>query len=211
MIKNTTIFILSVIFILGISTGAYFYFQSDLQIGQPKLPPTEIPSPKLTSTPTPTTMSIKEVPEDWEIYTSQEHEFQIAHPPEIKIISGPQGEIRFSLSGPNQQERTVLTDGFSIIVSSNGYTSSSLLDLVKKTKTKISKNPATSNFSEIKQKVIDGKSAYYFKLHWGGENTYYFLDKGNKKHLEIIKIVQDPTGQGFEQTVDQMLSTLTLI
>lgn len=209
MKKNTIIFILTAIFVLGIGAGVYFYFQSELQFGQPKVMPAEIPTPKSTSTLSP--MPTKILPEDWEIYTSQQHKFQIAHPPKMEVSTNPNEGARFLLNGPTQAQETEVTDGILLIINSGAYQQNSLQEFVRNQADELVQDPVTESVSEVGEIEISGISGYGFDIVGFSESTYYYLDKGENEFLRIIEIVQDPTGQGFKETVDQIFSTLIFI
>lgn len=211
MNKNTIIYILVTIFVLGISAGAYFYFQPNLNINQADIFPAKIPTPLITSTPSPPPVPTKALPEEWEIYTSQKHEFQLAHPPEMEVSLNPREGARFLLTGPSQFQGTEVTDGILLIINSGAYQQNSLQEFVSDKAEELKQDPVSQSVGQVQEVEVSDLPGYSFDTVGFGKSTYYYLDKGNNEFLKIIEIVQDPSGQGFKETVDQILSTLIFI
>jgi hypothetical protein len=210
MKKNNLLIIGLIALVVVIGGGAYFYFQANpLLTGQPEIPPTEIP--EFTPTPTISPIPTKIVPDDWEIYTSQQNDFQIAHPSNMEITTNPNEGVRLILSGPSQSQGTEITDGILLIISTGGYNENSFQEFVQSQANKQATDPLTESVSEVGDINVSDLNGYSFDTVGLGESTYYYLNRGENQYLRVIEIVQDPTGQGFEQTVNQMLSTLTLI
>lgn len=209
MNKNTIIYILITILVLGSGVGAYFYLQSDLSTTPPR--PEITQPPRLTSPPTQTPPPTPTIPDDWEIYTSQEYNFQIGHPPEIEIDVNPQEGVRLLLMGPTQGPATELSDGILLMIVSGAYDQDSFLTFVESRTEQLGQDQISAITSAVEPTEISSLSGYSFEVTSLGTSTYYYLDRGDGKYLRIIEYVQDPTDQGFQQIVDQIYSSLTLI
>jgi hypothetical protein len=170
--------------------------------------PTKLPAPTLLPSPSPkTSITPNNTNQDWNTYKNKNVAFTFKYPSEATLTQ--ENKIHLSLWGPTQKKDTEFYDGISLSFSLPFKISElSLKEYAEKQFNKSSQNPDSQIISPLKEIVINNKKGYTFKTSGLGEFQYIYLQSENKQWtVEIINASNDPTSQGFQKTVDTILST----
>jgi hypothetical protein len=207
----------AIILLLG-TTGFFAYqnYQLKKQAGKVKLPPETSPTPvpEVTSMPSPAPTEIPsptptvDPMAEWLNYSEENICYSFKYPKEITLKERKEEEIIYlSLWGPTQKKDTELYDGLSLSFSfplKIGNTP--LKDYVD------SKIEESKQFGEIlkprEETIINGISGYTYTSEGLGIFQNIYLQSPDKTCVvEITNATQDPTNQGYQETVNQILST----
>lgn len=132
--------------------------------------------------------------------------FSISHPEDIPPQK--QGETMvFSKAGPSQKPETEFFDGLSLTINGGVY-SGDFKKVADQKLAEVKDYPTFVSSTGLKALALAGKEAWSFTAETMGKSTYYFIRQEGNRYLEIIDTTIDPTGQGFEDIVSQMLSSL---
>lgn len=189
---------LAVLAIALVGVGGFFLGQ---RVSQPAKTP--LPTPVVTATPTP------EPTANWETYTSSELGFRIKQPSEVEVQFDEANQtVSFMQFGPTQREGTEFYDGISLSFRSGSLEGSTLMEFVESAAQEIRDSGVSEVTMEPTPTTVAGLQGYTMQVRGLGEFTYYYLPVGTDRYLEIVDATQDPESQGFEETVEMMLSTL---
>lgn len=209
MSKAFLFILLGVMLLFG---GVYLYVQQQA-IQKVPLTTTEIPrptKPQIVSTTTAASKAADTLPKDWKTYTSSEYGFTISHPPDVTHDTMPEEE-RFYKHGPSQSSGTELYDGILLLIKSGNLSGKSFEQWIDEKYAVLKNDPVQPRMGEKKTVTIAGKQGISFTVSSLGDRTMIYLPKGNNQYLEISNGTVEPaeSTQGFQKTVDQMLSSLT--
>lgn len=194
---------LSILAVLILSGGLLYVFLSE-DIDQRNA---VSPSPSAT----PTTVIESDPTASWNTYTSEEHGFTISYPEEITVDEPAQIDgIRFYVLGPTQTEGTEMFDGISMNINTDTFTEDDFHDFVDAEYEETSTDPMTSEISDLEHVEIGGHEAHRFTVSALGEFTHIYIELDDKRYAHITYLVEDPTDQGYEDIVNQMLSSLVI-
>jgi hypothetical protein len=172
--------------------------------------PTITPSP--TETILPTTIPTVDPTADWETYIDEKGIYTIKYPSDFKTET--QREI-FILSkwGPDQKPNTELYDGLSLNFSFDPSLKN--IDDLKTSVNNFISSLASENISDITKEMtnisIGEYSGYTFTSQGLGTHTYIFLQSPFGGAIQITNSTIDPNNQGFQDTVNQILSTFKFL
>lgn len=201
--------ILGTFVLAGAVFGAYKFSQKKAQPSpQPTPSPVVTPLPTPSPEPTPESTPTPEPTVDWKTHTNSKCGFSIKYPDEL-TVDETRGCVHFSLWGPTQKTETEFFDGISLLFDSDQLGNKTLKELAEE---------EAAMFQDVgevlippTQTTIAGVSGYTFKASGLGVFTYFYLSPKPGVYLEIVDSTVDPTGKGFQKTVDLMLSTLKLL
>lgn len=145
-------------------------------------------------------------PLGWKQYESPRYGFLIYHPPDVEVIDRGTEGIHFLKKGPTQAGETELYDGLAVFISA-GTQTGGLESIAKQEHTKLENEPTTSEISAVIPRKVGDITGYEFTIRSVGERTYLFLPKENG-YFKVVDSTADPTGAGFKETADTMLTTL---
>ena len=193
--------IVLLILILGIiAGGVYLYLQNQKSAVQPIVP--EIT--QQTPSPTPDPMA------DWEIYSISP--YQVKYPQGLQVREDEGSVLNISKWGPTQTEGTELFDGFSITFQPreisdadlSAYVDAKIEEVKIQDISKVTSGPSpvTLNNYEGLTFVEEGLGIYKVTIVESKEKSMF---------MEISVLVSDPGNLGFQETVDQILSTFKFI
>lgn len=204
--ENKIATVLTIILLLAIAAGG-LYYSYNLQTN-----PGASPTPSATNTPIKTISPnpTSEAPDNWVTYASEQFGFSIIHPPNMEISEDPQEGVRFTKLGPTQKQGTEFYDGISLTFSSGSYSEDNLETFVEAEHAKMQEEAVTQNLSNIEKVTINGTEGYQFKSVSLGTFTHIYLPAGEKRYVHIVNATLDPEDEGFEKTVNTMLSTLEI-
>lgn len=159
------------------------------------------------STPTPTPRDSANAPENWR--TFENNNFSIKYPPDMQVRQNQNGSVAFIKLGPTQTSGTEIFDGISMTIDSGNILSGqNFRQFVESERQQMIDEPANQNVGQLNQTTVAREEGYTFTSTGLGEFTHIFLPKGESQYVYIYMLVEDPENQGFQKTVDQMLSTL---
>ena len=190
------------------TTGWLVYQNNQLkQAGQETaLPlPTKTVAPSPTATVVPSPIPTVDPMKEWQTYSSEGGCFSFKYPQEVEYKM--QGDLaHLSILGPTQKEDTEFFDGMSLTFSSLLAIDVSLKDYVD------SKVDESKQFGEIikpnAEIIVNGIKGYTYTSQGLGIFESIYLQAEDKScAVEITNSTVDPTNQGYQETVDKILST----
>ena len=151
-------------------------------------------------------------PRDWPVYSSSQYKLTFKHPPDITptIDIDNQNMVAIVKKGPSQKEGTELYDGLSLKISSQKLPKEKTF----KEDAQEAEQQSTENGTitkTLKSTTIAQLNGYTYSARGLGEHKYIFLPQGETNYLLIIDSTTDPSSQGFEKTVNQILSSIKFI
>ena len=164
--------------------------------------------PTTTSNPTRTSQQSNE--DAWQTYNGSILGFTIQHPADVEIRDEQQNTVSLVKLGPTQTQGTELFDGFNVSIDVGPYSEESFKAFTEKTHKDDGDDPVTQEISTLEKVEIANKQGYQYSKVGLGEYTIVILPKEEGVFFRISKLVEDPTNQKYENTVDRMLSTLSL-
>lgn len=204
--KSSNKLLIGLIFILLLAFlgGAYFYFRSQSQIQTPGVQ--ELTPPETQETPSPT----PDPTADWKTYTTST--YLVKYPEDLITREDEGSTIAISKWGPTQTEGTELFDGYSItfqIKEVSDTTPQEYADtLISETKD-VGISEITEEPSAI---TINSYQGVTYTEEGLGTYKHIILGSDNNSSLMLISIiVSDPGNLGFQETVDQILSTFEFV
>lgn len=145
---------------------------------------------------------------DWETYTSYKLGFSLQYPKHMKLEERD-NVVYLTVWGPTQRTETEFYDGISLSFSYGPLGNRSLKEYVdihaqhSTTGAEILIPPAII--------VIIGISGYSYRVRGAGDFSEIYLPFGSDGYFRIIDGTADPTGKGFQKTVNEILSTFRFL
>ena len=158
----------------------------------------------------PSPISTGSVPEGWEKYFSQEMGFSVRFPSEMEVRDDQEGYISFVVLGPSQAEGTEVYDGIILSFSQDTYSSGSLESFVISEVNRKRDDLIYDQVSDVEPVVVNGIQGYKYLESALGDFTNIYLPLNGGSYLLISYLLEDPTGQGYEEDLNMILSSLTL-
>lgn len=215
--KSPVYFVIFIIAIGIIGYAGYNVYQGMSQKPTPPILPT--PTVTLSSQPTSTTPLSTETdslseptPADWKTYSDDNLSF--TYPKNATITAPPEGEttgVSIIIKGPTQKPQTEFYDGLSLRLKPLDLGDQDLQDYVD-TQVEVAENNGVSHIASGPLFTsVNGYTGYRFTDDGYGTQTYYYLETiDGSQAVEITVMVEDPTDQGYEAMVDQILESLEL-
>lgn len=169
--------------------------QTVVQNQQSSIVPTAVPSPT----------SIPDETANWKTYSSIKHGFTLKYPSEI-TLEEKDNVVSFTLWGPTQKSNGHFLDGILLQFSSGSLGNKSLKEFVDM-QVEESKELGSEILVDPTTIVIDRAAGYKYTLTGAGTHTKIYLPSKMQGYILIINGTSDPTAKGFQNTVDQILST----
>ena len=143
-----------------------------------------------------------------ESYSSDLLGITLTYPNSLSVDEADDGRVTFSMLGPSQEEFTELYDGVGVSFFRGVYDAETFDEFVNLTLADWEVNGTiTDDLREVKLADLDG---YTFEGTGQGVYRFYLLPVAESQALQIVVFVADPTGQGFQGLVDDMLASLTV-
>lgn len=191
------------ILLIVIFAGAYIYLQNQKQSKNPQIKEDVETENQLSQSPTPDPTT------DWETYKSPA--FQVKYPNNL-ISGGDESTLNIAKWGPTQTEGTELFDGYSItfqIKELADTTPQEYADTLISETESVGISEITKEPSAI---TINNYQGVTYTEEGLGTYKHIILGSNNSTSLMLISVlVSDPGNLGFEETVDQILSTFKFI
>jgi|SRR3989344_1492356 len=188
-------FLIIIILLLGVS-GTY------LALNFKPLPAGRQANP-LTPTPTPVDETT-----NWKTYKGSD--FEIKYLPDISVKTDEEGYIWFNKRGPTQRPQTEFYDALNLKIKTERLNGRSLESIAQAELSRSTSSGLGEIVKTLSKTSFNGKIAYTFTAKGLGIFKYTLVDYGTK-YLTVIDFTTDPTNQGFEQTVEQILSTFKFL
>ena len=147
------------------------------------------------------------LPAGWERYQHDEHDFSVAHPKEVVVTAEGESHVRFSFAGPEDEEGTEITDGFTFTVGvHNAQADATLFSFARAQLDE--RLEVAEEVRPLATTTFEGEVAYTFTAKGLGEvTTYVFLHTGNR-FLTASYNIADPNDAGYQEVVNEMLRSL---
>lgn len=162
----------------------------------------EIPQPTSVLSPTPT----PDLTEDWLTYSNSDIVYTFKYPSNVSLTE-KNNTIQLYLQGPTQRQNTEFYDGIMLIFSLPFQIGNvSLSEYVDQ---EIEQSKQNADILEEKTKInVAGIEGFTYTAQGLGTSKYIYLQSSDKTWtVKIINGTNDPTNQGYNNTVDQILST----
>ena len=216
--KKPSLLIVILVLIAAIALATTFYFANQLKKLKEKPEPAPIPASLPTPAPTEifTPAPTIDPTADWKTYTHPNVPFTFKYPSGTEIKESitirdesRENSIRLIKQGPTQIEGTELYDGLGLRLGFNTLAGRRLEELVDE---RVAESEEIGTVLEEKRAIEFQKyKAYTYKAEGLGISEYIYLQTPDEStYIEIVNFTEDPTEQGFESLVDQILSTLRL-
>lgn len=163
----------------------------------------------VTEEPTPTSGAWEEEMAGWKTY--EDGTIRVQYPGDLDDSTQEQGTALVLLKmGPTQREGTELYDGISLRFRVLEVSGATPLELAERNISQdepigveVVKDPEPIN--------INGYSGVAYTLRGLGEHTYIILQGPDSMSVEIANSSVDPGNLGYENTIDQILSTFEFV
>lgn len=182
-------------------SGTVFY------VGDPKITQKISGSGKLEQIQGPTLSKTRPIIQGWRTYRSDSLGFIVDYPSEMNILSEGDG-VKFLVLGPTQREGTEMFDGIMFSLFKRLYNQETLLEFIEEQR---QADMDVASVEEIEEFILMDMNGYSYITEGLGTFTNIFIDVGENETLHISYFAPDPGDLGFQQTVDNMLSSLELL
>jgi hypothetical protein len=199
--KSSKLLLIGVLFlIIAIFVGgAYFYVQNQTE------KPQETTPTQTQGSPSPTTYTAPDATMDWQTYSNSA--FSVKYPDDL-ITGGDESMLNISKWGPSQTEGTELFDGFAvnfILKESPGTTPEDYAEILIAEAKVHGMSQVTQGPEPVTLNTYKGVGYTEESL---GTYRQVILTPDDGSVLVLISIlVADPGNLGFQEQVDQILST----
>lgn len=186
-------------FILGLGVILYYYFNS--------IPKSTVSTFQMSPTPQ---QQVDLAPSDWVTYQSLELGTKLNHPSHAEVTEND-GLLRIIIIGPSQAEGTEVYDGLLMFFEKGQYEENNLRDYVSGVAEGRKSDPVYESVGVIEETSINGINGYTFVDSALGTFTNIYLQLDGNTFLNITYLLEDPENQGFEETKDTILKSITLL
>lgn len=145
------------------------------------------------------------VPESWKEYKNNTAGFSLRYDPTLTIQEDQDSNIRFFKWGPTQKGETEMYDGIILGVRRVAVSDGGAAHI----RSVIEQFENVGRITDpLHESILNGLPVKKMSASGLGDFTLIFVPVGPSAILEISYMVPDPTGVGFQKTVDLILSTL---
>lgn len=204
-IGQTLIFLLVGVSIITIA-GYFIYTNSQNPIIPPQIPQyTPSPSPSNTN---PILTGAGETT-NWKTYTNSKQGFTIKYPNGAEIKVENDGNVLLTLSGPTQKSGADFYDGIFLRFNFNALIGKNIKQVADEELQKAKNTFDTYGdvIEDTKQFTLTGINGYTYTIANVGIHTFIYLPNNSGGYVVIINSTSDPTGKGFQNSANQILST----
>ena len=188
--------ILAILAVVAYFTGNYFTGLKTKP--SPTVVATEVPVETPSATLDPTV--------DWKTYSTSTYE--VKYPSEIIPKEQEGSAVTFSKWGPTQKEGTELYDGYSVSFVPREIPNTTLESYVNAKIEEVKKQEVSKVTSGPNVKTINGYRGLSYVEEGLGTYTQIILESKDKiMFVEISVLVSDPGNLGFQEVVDNILSS----
>jgi len=201
---------LVLLLVLGVAFvgGFYLYKQGYIQLNTNPNKNTAA----VTSTPMPSTLvtntqtySMPNETVNWKVYTDTKYHFTFKYPADVQL---KKNDVSVSLTktGPTQKTEAEFYDALQIIFGFGNLQGKTLEEIVD---ADIQKGTEVSEMLKAKEAITfnDYEGFTFTRSGLGAYKHIYIKHPSLQIYIQIIDGTSDPSNQGFEKTVDQILST----
>lgn len=186
--------------------GIYFARTGEYKTTQDTTDQIVISSPtKPESSPTPTEDG--DPYSGWNTYNSDVLDITFKYPSDMKLQENPDNTVQLIKLGPTQKEGTELYDGISLTVRTAIYTGD-FQDFVESERLE-SMDPIIDEITSLEEREIASLSGYGFTIVGLGMFDQIYLPLNSEEFVHISMLVSDPQNEGFAETVDLILASIT--
>ena len=148
------------------------------------------------------------VPDGWKMYTNNDMGFSMAYDPSLTVQQDNDNEVRFYRNGPTQKGQTEMYDG--MLLSVQKITAPEGVQAYIDTHIKEVAESSTIT-APLRTGMLNGLSIQTFDASGLGDFTTIFIPVDDANLFELSYMVVDPTNAGFQETMDAILSSISLI
>lgn len=204
---NKTILIILIGVIVGF--GGYFLINNNkTSINTPTT--TDIEEKKIQAIPTTDTTNLQA---GGSSYAEENGVYTVLYPSDFVLDESDKLHIRIYKTGPTQQGQTEMYDGVLLVFEVINLNGKNLSEWVDTTIQTLTEN-GTSEITEPKQaSSINNLSGFTYSVRGLGESKNYVFQKDENSNTAVLitTLVSDPGNIGFQNQVDQILSTLEIL
>ncbi|HSX48944.1 MAG TPA: hypothetical protein VLE44_01680 [Candidatus Saccharimonadales bacterium] len=198
-----------VLLLLG-ATGflAYQNMQLQKEVTQMKTSQVTVgssPTPIAYASQTPSTSATPDLTAGWKTYNK--NNFTFKYPTDVTLGENSDSSVYLSKSGPTQKAQTESTDGITMLFVPRTLNNQTLEQWVDQS---ISQSNGVVSVSEGKKATtLNGYSGFTYTITGLGTQRNIILQSplSQTNFVQINNSTADPTNQGFETVVNQILST----
>ena len=209
--------VLAILLIASLAVAGFFAYQNYLlknKAGLEKKPvvssSTDVQTPSPATPKTPSLTPTPDLYDGWLTYSDNCYSFK--YPSEVALIERKEENlIHLSLWGPTQRKETGFYDGISLTFSLPlNLGDLSLSDHVDN---RVTEDKLFSEITSAKQDVVINKiNGYTYTTEGMGTFQSIFLQSANQAcAVEIVDSTKDPSNQGFQQTVNEILASFQFV
>lgn len=184
-----------------LSTGVWYYLEytQTQQMGSR----TEVPvlGPTVTIAP-----PEAQTPDGWVEFTDETAGISFLHPQDAQIKRENE-YVGVIMLGPTQSEGTELYDGLAVLLSTYPLNGKGLRAAAEADRETTASDPVVQ-VGEITPITYAGQMGYTYQASSLGTRSIIILPFENDLYLKVINSTVDPTGKGFEQTTEQIVSSV---
>lgn len=200
--------------ILAAAALGYYFYSQKINTGTPATQENATPTTSAGATIPVPKAKIEELKMGGSSYADKKGVFTFLYPNDYKFKEQNDGEIvRVHKQGPTQKGQTEMYDGVIVHFQSVNLGGKSLDAYVDEQ----IKNATLDGTSEVasgkKSVVINGYSGFTYTLRGLGEFPYYVIQKDTNSKFAVIitTLVADPENVGFQEDVDAIFGTISLL
>lgn len=149
-----------------------------------------------------------EAPADWREHVSERVGIRFAYAPTLTLHEDAPDQVRLSQWGPTQKGQTELYDG--LILSFRRVTPEGSFEAFLEAQMAQFRDVGSIT-APLSDTVFNGRPARTFGASGLGDYTLVYVPQEGGAVLEISILAPDPTGAGFRQTADRILSTVSFL
>lgn len=147
---------------------------------------------------------------DWKSYTNEGIGLVLRYDPTLTVSEDESKQVRFYKWGPTQKGQTEMYDG--IVVSFRQVAFDGTFDqYIEKGMTEFQDAGLGTITRPLTPYELDGRAGQTYSISSLGDFKLIFIPTGDQELLEVSILTPDPTGAGFEQLADRLLSTVKIV
>ena len=196
---------LIVMILVGFGFAGFFFMVLRENINNPTSPATN----QNTSVPAQPTTAIPNEQAGWRSYSSNSLGININYPPLMKSQEHDDGSVTFILAGPTPADDKDFFNGIILNVKKASHESSSLASFVESERDRYSKESITEAATQVSEKTYGGKEGLEYTITALADFRYFYIEKGPKDYILLTMLVSDKQNAGYEDTVNQMIASLS--
>lgn len=145
---------------------------------------------------------------EWQEYADADWGISLKHPEAVAVDQLNANLVKFLLIGPTQSVGTEMYDGISMEVARQQYEGD--LKSVIEGRIEESQTGMVEITKPLSQVNLGGVDGYTYSFSGLGKFDVYYLPKNEREYFLIPILVEDPSGQGYEEIAHNMLASFVI-